>query len=366
MENILTSQLADIFRADLLSNPIFWLIGALFFSQVLFSLTFRLLRRYFKSMESRLGISFLKRFKLPCRLLLLWIVLLLVYPSLGIPKSMELPLERFYGVSLILLLSWLSFAIVYTTKDLILSRYDIQASDNLKARAVYTQVNVLIRIAVVVIGVIAFAAIMMMFDSIRSLGTSLLASAGVVGIIIGLAAQKSIGALLAGLQVAVTQPIRIDDVVIVDGEWGWVEEITLTYVVIRIWDLRRLIVPVAHFLEKSFQNWTRISADLLGSVYLYADYTLPVPMVREELHRILQQSSCWDGKVWRLHVTNMTEKTVELRALMSARDSSAAWELRCEVREKLLDYLQQHHGQCLPKSREEVTATIVPAMGKES
>jgi small-conductance mechanosensitive channel len=254
--------------------------------------------------------------------------------------------------------------IIYTVKELILRRYDIQAKDNLKARAVHTQVNVLVRIALVVVSFIAFSAILMMFESIRTLGASLLASAGVVGVIVGFAAQKSIAALLAGLQVAVTQPIRIDDVVIVDGEWGQVEEINLTYVVIRIWDLRRLIVPISHFLEKSFQNWTRISADLLGSVYLYADYTLPVQPVRNELHRILARSPHWDGKVWRLHVTNLSEKTVELRALMSARDSSTTWELRCEVREQLLDYLQRHHGDCLPKTRAEVTSVDVPRPGR--
>lgn len=343
-----------------------WLCGAVIFSQMLFSLGYRACRRYFQAVESRLGISFVSRFKLPARLILLWVVLLLAYPSLKSSAAPELFLKELYGVGLVLLLFWVSIEVVYTVRDLILGRYDIRASDNLKARAVHTQVNVLVRITLVIIGVIAFAAMMMMFENIRSLGTSLLASAGVVGIIVGFAAQKSLAALLAGLQVAVTQPIRIDDVVIVDGEWGWIEEITLTYVVIRIWDLRRLIVPVSRFLENSFQNWTWISADLLGSVYLYADYTVPVPMLRQALQEILEGSSNWDGKVCRLHVTNMTEKSVELRALMSARDSSVAWELRCEVREKLLDYLQKNHGDSLPRSRAEVSAEILSRSAKET
>ncbi|MEJ2469874.1 MAG: mechanosensitive ion channel [Desulfuromonadales bacterium] len=149
--------------------------------------------------------------------------------------------------------------------------------------------------------------------------------------------------------------MRIDDVVIVDNEWGQVEEITLTYVVVRIWDLRRLVVPTSYFLEKSFQNWTRTSADLLGAVMIYADYQLPVEAVRQHLGEIVKDHALWDGKVWRLHVTNATEKTVELRALVSAASSGDAWELRCDIREKLLAFLQTNYPHCLPKVRAEIT-----------
>ncbi|MEJ2167337.1 MAG: mechanosensitive ion channel [Deltaproteobacteria bacterium] len=159
------------------------------------------------------------------------------------------------------------------------------------------------------------------------------------------------GNVIAGIQIAIAQPIRLDDVVIVENQWGWIEEITLTYVVVRIWDLRRLIVPISNFVEKPFQNWTRTSADLLGSVFLYADYTVPVQAVREELQRILEGSQYWDKKVCVLQVTDATSEVIEMRALMSAKDSPTAWNLRCEVREKLIEFMQRRFPQSLPRVR---------------
>ena len=244
----------------------------------------------------------------------------------------------------------------YVVEDLVLSQFRIDVRDNLRARRIRTQIQILRKVVIVIVGVIALATILMTFEKVRQLGTSILASAGILGIIIGIAAQRSIATLLAGLQLAVTQPIRIDDVVIVENEWGRIEEITLTYVVVRIWDLRRLIVPMTYFLEKPFQNWTRVSAELLGTVFLYVDYTVPVQAVRDELHRILENSKSWDGRVCVLQVTNATERTVELRALVSAPDSSSAWELRCDVREKLLEFIQKNHPDGLPKVRGELHA----------
>jgi small-conductance mechanosensitive channel len=244
---------------------------------------------------------------------------------------------------------------VYVFEDLILNQYDIDLKDNLEARRIHTQIQILKKVVIVVVGVLALAAALMTFEKVRQLGTTLLASAGIVGIIVGLAAQKSISTLFAGIQMAITQPIRIDDVVIVENEWGRIEEITLTYVVVRIWDLRRLIVPITYFLEKPFQNWTRISADLLGTVFLYVDYTVPVEAVRAEMKRIVESSPLWDKRVCALQVTNATERTVELRALMSAADSSSAWELRCDVREKLIGFIRQNYPDGLPKVRAELT-----------
>jgi len=194
----------------------------------------------------------------------------------------------------------------------------------------------------------------MSFAKVRHIGVSILASAGIVGIVIGFAAQKTLGNFIAGIQIAIAQPIRLDDVVIIEDEWGWIEEITLTFVVVRIWDLRRLVVPISYFLEKPFQNWTRTAADLLGTVFIYTDYTVPVEEIRNELTHILENSPRWDKKVNALQVTNATEKTVELRALMSAADSSIMWDLRCEVREKLLEFLQQRFPECLPRIRIEM------------
>jgi small-conductance mechanosensitive channel len=208
---------------------------------------------------------------------------------------------------------------------------------------------------------------LMTFDRVRQLGTTILASAGVVGIVVGMAAQRTIATFIAGLQIAITQPIRVDDVVIVENEWGRIEEITLTYVVVRIWDLRRLIVPITYFIESPFQNWTRTSADILGTVFVYADYTMPIDVLRDELQNILKKSEHWDGKVCVLQVTNASDRTMELRALMSAADASTAWTLRCEVREKLIDFIRREYPKSLPKVRAELKRlTDISAFNKKS
>jgi small-conductance mechanosensitive channel len=179
----------------------------------------------------------------------------------------------------------------------------------------------------------------------------ILASAGIVGIIIGFAAQRTIANLFAGLQLAMTQPIRLDDVVIVEGEWGRIEEITLTYVVIHIWDDRRLVVPLSYFIEKPFQNWTRVSADLLGSVFVWADYTLPIADLRPAVQRIVEGCQDWDRRFWNLQVTDTTDRAIQIRVLATASNASKAWDLRCEIREKILGFLQQQYPQSLPKVR---------------
>ncbi len=242
----------------------------------------------------------------------------------------------------------------YVLEDYVTSRFDVGVRDNLKARKIHTQFRVLKRIAIVVVGILAFGTMLMTFERVRQLGTTILASAGVVGIVVGMAAQRTIATFIAGLQIAITQPIRVDDVVIVENEWGRIEEITLTYVVVRIWDLRRLIVPITYFIESPFQNWTRTSADVLGTVFVYTDYNVPVDAVREELHNILRKTEHWDGKVCVLQVTNASDRTMELRALMSAADASTAWTLRCEVREKLLEFIKTEYPQALPKMRAEL------------
>jgi hypothetical protein len=210
------------------------------------------------------------------------------------------------------------------------------------------------RSIVTLIIIVALGIMLMTFPGIRQIGAGLFASAGLAGLLVGLAARTTITNLLAGIQIALTEPIRLEDVVIVEGEWGTIEEIGSTYVVVRIWDMRRLVVPLSYFIEKPFQNWTRVTADLLGTVFVYADYTASVEEVRQELHRVLQATDLWDGKVWGLQVTNATEHTVEMRALMSASDSSKAWDLRCYVREKLIGFLQSH-PQNLPRTRANIS-----------
>jgi len=293
-------------------------------------------------------------FKGPLRVLLPAILLSIALPTMRLPEKVDAGLRHILLVWIIAVVAWFAIRFIGLIKALVLRRYKIENRDNLQARRIYTQFGVIERVLNVLIIFLSFAAILLTFERVREIGVSLLASAGVVGIILGFAAQKSLATLFAGIQIALSQPIRIDDVVIVENEWGWIEEITLTYVVVKIWDQRRLVVPITYFIEKPFQNWTRTTAELLGSVYLYADYTLPVAEIREELKKILQSSPQWDQRVSVLQVTNANERTIELRALMSAKDSSTAWDLRCFVREKLIEFMQQHFPASLPHVRIEL------------
>jgi small-conductance mechanosensitive channel len=294
------------------------------------------------------------------RLILPMLALILGTPALAISTEAQEVIQNCVSLALIGTIGYILVQFVNAMAELVLERHDLGVADNREARAVYTQVMVLKKIAVGIIAVFAVASMLMVFDSIRQLGTAMIASAGVAGIVIGFAAQKSIGTLLAGFQIAMTQPIRIDDVVIVEGEWGRIEEITLTYVVVRIWDLRRLVVPITYFIEKPFQNWTRTSADILGSVFLQVDYGVPVDAVRQELTRILQASPHWDRKVNVLQVTDVKDRTLELRALASASDAGKAWDLRCEVREKLVAFVQKNYPGSLPRVRATLERTPDP------
>jgi small-conductance mechanosensitive channel len=246
---------------------------------------------------------------------------------------------------------WLLIRLTRLLEDATARKYDLSAEDNLRARQVRTRVLLLRRVLVILISFVGLALLLMQVPGFRTVGTGLLASAGVLGIIVGVAAQRPISNLLAGVQIALTQPIRVDDVVIVEDEWGWIEEITLSYVVVRVWDLRRLVLPISYFLEKPFQNWTRTSSSILGTAFIYADYTVPIGEVRGELERIVRDSPHWDGQVCVLHVTDLTDRAVQLRALVSAPNAGGAFELRSEVREKLIGFLQRTHPDALPKLR---------------
>lgn len=251
----------------------------------------------------------------------------------------------------ILAMTWLVIALLKIVKKAVIRNYDVGESDNLKARKIYTQFTILERIVIFIVIILAAGLALMSFEEIREVGISVFASAGVAGIIIGFSAQKLIGTILAGIQIAIAQPIKLDDVVIVEGEWGRIEEITLTYVVVAIWDKRRLIVPTPYFIEKPFQNWTKTSSDILGTVFLYVDYKVPFDKLREELTRVLNSTDLWDGKVDVLQVTDSKPNFVEVRALMSAKDSSTAWDLRVHVREKLIVYLQENYPESIARTR---------------
>jgi small-conductance mechanosensitive channel len=287
----------------------------------------------------------------PLTVLLPPLCVTLISPFLDLPTRLQPYFSHAVQLWIIASIGWAIKRFVVLMRGSILNRYNITVANNLNARRMYTQIRLIEHVINFMIVLITISFMVMSFSEARELGVSIFASAGVVSIILGIAAQKSLGNVLAGIQLAVSQPIRLEDAVIVEGEWGWIEEITLIYVVIRIWDLRRLIVPISYFIEKPFQNWTRTSADLIGTVFLYTDYTVPVEEVRQELTRILDKSPNWDRKTNVLQVTDMKEHTVELRILASAVDSSIAWNLRCEIREKLLNFLQKNHPSALPRTR---------------
>lgn len=259
--------------------------------------------------------------------------------------------KRASTILFIFSMTWLALNLLQMIKKVIVSNYDVHTDNNLKARKMYTQFNILERIFMFLIIILAVGAVLMSFDGIRELGVSIFASAGVAGIIIGFSAQKMIGTILAGIQIAIAQPIKMDDVVIVEGEWGRIEEITLTYVVVKIWDKRRLIVPTPYFIEKPFQNWTKTSSDILGTVFLYTDYKVSFDAIRTELTKILESTSLWDKKVNVLQVTDSKPNCVEIRALMSAKDSPTAWDLRVMVREKLITFLQKNYPESIAHTR---------------
>ncbi len=292
-----------------------------------------------------------KKLIFPSLIIIIHIGFLLLLSYIKIHKDTIELLKKIINVTLIFSIAWFFMSLVNIGKLLLLKGSDITKEDNLEARKLYTRFSILEKILFVIIIFISIAAALMNFEPIRRLGISLFASAGIAGIIIGFAAQKLIATFLAGIQLAITQPIRIDDVVIVEGEWGWIEEINLTYVVVRIWDKRRLIVPTTYFIEKSFENWTRVSADILGTVFIYSDYTIPFNKIREELNRLVRESKHWDGNVANVQVTNSTEHTVEIRILISAKDSPSAWDLRVYLREKLIEFIQKEYPGCLPRTR---------------
>jgi small-conductance mechanosensitive channel len=288
------------------------------------------------------------------------LALILGAPALPVSPALAEVVRNATSLLLIGVVAMILCEVVNAAATFVLAPHRMDVTDNLHARAIHTQVMVLKKVALTVIGVFTLASMLMVFESVRQFGASILASAGIAGIVIGFAAQRSIATLLAGFQVALTQPIRVDDVVIVEGEWGRIEDITLTYVVVKVWDQRRLIVPMTHFLERPFQNWTRSSAEILGTVTLHLDYSVPVPALRQELARIVEKSRYWDRRVNVLQVTDSREHTVEVRALVSAADASHAWELRCEVREHLVSFVQQNFPDSLPRIRAAIAAGSTP------
>ncbi len=345
----------------LLANWHAWLVStlillvALVVARVAHSIIFSAGRKLAARTGSTLDDSIFRHSHRPARWILPLLCLFFALSITALPPGVMHPAQHALGLGLIGCVAWLLVALIAVFEDVIAERYRVDVKDNLQARKIQTQMQVLRRIAVVVISILTLSIMLMTFPQIRQFGVSLFASAGLAGLVVAMAARPTLSSLIAGIQIALTEPIRIDDVVIVEGEWGRIEEIGTTYVVVCIWDLRRLVVPLSYFIEHPFQNWTRTSASILGSVFIYTDYTVPVEEVRREFRRLLEATPSWDKKVCVLQVTNATEHTVELRALMSAADSSTAWDLRCLIREKLLAFLQKSYPDCLPRARIEVS-----------
>jgi small-conductance mechanosensitive channel len=324
------------------------------------------LRRMAARAQTRLEDSLVRHCAPPLRLIFPLLALDTAVPSLPIGAATGDLIQHLIALSLIAGTAWLIIEVMLVAEDYLVERFRIDVPDNLRARRVRTQFEVFRRVASVAVFVIALGVALTTFKWERPLGDTLLASAGIVGLVATLTARTTIENLIAGLQIALTEPIRLDDVVIANGEWGRIEEIMITYVVVRTWDLRRVILPISYFIQQPFENWTLKNENLLAYVYLYLDYTMPIEPLRLELTRILTTSPRWDKMVNILQVSDASDHAVQVRALMSAPDSGSAWDLRCEVREKMLEFVQKEYPQCLPRNRNElpeIQARVVPANG---
>ncbi|MDC7122016.1 mechanosensitive ion channel family protein [Cellulomonas fimi] len=313
--------------------------------------------------RSAVAADLTRRSRRPTRAVLLVIGVWVALRLSTDPAPWRVVVEHVLLILLIVAVAWLIGSLAFVLEDAALARYRIDVEDNRRARRVRTQVQLLRRITVAVLVVCAIAAILLTFPSARTFGASLLASAGLLSIVAGLAAQSSLANLFAGMQLAFTDAIRVDDVVVVDGEWGRIEEITLTYVVVHVWDDRRLILPSTHFTTTPFENWTRRQADLLGTVELDLDWEVPVDAMRAELTRLLEATDLWDGRVGILQVTDAVGGAVRVRVLASARDAPTLFDLRCYVREGLVGWLQREAPEGLPRTRWEGRGPVaeVPA-----
>jgi small-conductance mechanosensitive channel len=341
----------DTFRI-LISFFLFVIVYVIVF--FVFRLVLKKMRRWAQKTESVVDDFIIDLLRIPILWLLFWILFSIFTSASFISET------KFYNtlsdinrVLLILTVGWILVKGVRVLFYYFQNKLDVSSSDNLNARKDLTRMKVFEGIIVALIVILTLSVCLMSFEEVRSVGLSLLTSAGIAGIIIGFAAQKSIATFLAGVQIAVAQPIRLDDVVIVEGEWGRIEEITLTYVVVKIWDERRLVVPVNYFIENPFQNWTKTSSNILGTVFLYTDYSIPVDVLRTQLDVMLKGHPLWDGRVANIQITDSKERYMELRILLSSVDSSLNWDLRVDIREKMIAFINREYPGSFAKMRVE-------------
>jgi small-conductance mechanosensitive channel len=287
------------------------------------------------------------------RLAFLIFAVFIALPVAPLDRDFKYLIAKLLLMAIIALIGWSAITALHISADVYLRRYRLDVEDNLLARKHNTQIRILLRSIDVLIVLFTLGAALMTFQTVRQYGVSLFASAGVAGIVAGLAARPVLSNLMAGVQLAMTQPIRLEDAVIVENEYGNIEEIRSTYVVVRLWDLRRMIVPLTYFIEKPFQNWTRESSTLIGTVLIYVDFRAPVDAIRKAAEAIVRASNRWDGRVFNVAVTDFKHDTMEVRILASGATSGKVFDLRCEVREKLVDFLQREHPESLPRQRTE-------------
>lgn len=345
-------QFADRF------SPLLWntivVVGALFIGLIARMMLHWVVGFYTRRSEYFLFKSIVKNLSGPANFFVPFLSLNIFIPLMKLNAVEVARLDKAVEIGLIISFAALLIGMVRIFEEITYNKYDVKKTDNLKERKIRTQLQFIRQLVVVIIVMLTVAAILLSFENLRKIGAGLLTGVGIGGIIIGFAAQSSLSNLLAGFQIAFTQPMRIDDVLIVEGEWGRVEEITLTYVVVCIWDQRRLVLPIRYFIEKPFQNWTRNSSELLGTVFLYLDYSLPVDELRNEFFRLLELTPLWDKRVKVLQITDLKERTMEVRALMSAANSGQAFDLRCYIRENLIAYVNKNYPTAFPKNRSEV------------
>ncbi|MFC6645214.1 mechanosensitive ion channel family protein [Granulicella cerasi] len=332
---------------------LFVFCAAIVLANVVHYVLFRLLRRK-EAQSVGLGLGIQTHLGRPARVIFLLSCVSITLPLLpAMPDKIEASIHHGLLMATVVSVGWFAVGCVYVLERLFLRKFDLNAQNNVRARRMHTQFQVFRRTAIGLVIVLTAGALLWTFKNPRiwQYGSGLLASAGVASLLLATAAKSTASNFLAGMQIAMTEPIRLDDVVIVQGEWGRIEEITTTYVVVKIWDLRRLIVPLSYFIENTFQNWTRESSDIMGTAFLYVDYTVSVDALREELERVVRASPLWDGKVLGLQVTNLSERTMELRCLMSSTDSSKNFDLRCDVREKMIAFVRERFPEAFPTMR---------------
>jgi small-conductance mechanosensitive channel len=341
---------------------IFLFCSLLVIANLVHYILFRVLHRK-EAISHPLGWGLQQHLGKPARAIFLLTCLLMVLPFIPVlPDNIDAMLRQALIMLMVVALGWFAIGCIYVLQAIMLRRYDLAAENNFQARRVHTQFQLFRRILITFVVIIDIGALLWTFNDPRiwHYGSGLLASAGIASLIVATAAKATAANFFAGLQIAVTEPIRIDDVVVVQGEWGRVEEINSAYVIVKIWDLRRLVVPLNYFIENSFQNWTRHSSDIMGTAFLYVDYSVPVEDLRRQLEAIVHPSPLWDNRVCGLQVTNLTDRSMELRCLVSSRNSSENFDLRCLVREKMTAWIQQNYPDAFPTTRFTAKSDLTP------